>query len=83
MIEFDKSEYLDSSVEDGELIAVLSFYDFLPIMEAIALKDMMLYHGGSSGSPSPNVGVGPDLEFRSGYRPGDPQNSRFAAQTQG
>lgn len=48
MIEFDESEYLSSTVEDSELIAVLSFYAHLPIMEAIAEKDKLLYEGRSA-----------------------------------
>lgn len=49
MIEFDKSEYSLSTVEDGELIAVLSFYEFLTAPEAIAIKDNLLYKDVANG----------------------------------
>lgn len=45
MIRFDESEYLDSTLEDGELIAVLSFYAYLPAEEAISIKDKFLIKG--------------------------------------
>jgi len=58
----DPEEYSLSTVEDSELIAVLSFYDHLPAQEAIALKDMLLYDG-SVGSPTPVFQRGVNMEL--------------------
>ena len=63
MIEMHPDEYLNSTVEDGELIAVLSFYDHLPAPEAIALKDMLLYDRYSRNS-APIFQRGPVLGVR-------------------
>ena len=56
MLAMDETEYSLSTVEDGELIAVLSFYDHLPAAEAIALKDQLLYKGDENGRP---IGINP------------------------
>lgn len=62
MLEFDETEYAQSTVEDSELIAVLSFYAHLPAAEAIAIKDRLLYDG-HIGSDSSDIGVRSNLEF--------------------
>ena len=78
MIEMDETEYSLSTVEDSELIAVLSFYDHLPAPEAIALKDMLLYDGSIGGS-APVFQRGINVELRNCDLPGDPQNAGQSA----
>ena len=78
MIEMDETEYSLSTVEDGELIAVLSFYDHLPAQEAIALKDMLLYDG-SIGGPTHVFQRGVNMELGDSNRPGGSQDSGQSA----
>ena len=86
MLEMDETEYSLSTVEDGELIAVLSFYDHLPAAEAIAIKDNLLYkddeHGGSVGNASRNVQLGSDMEYRDCLDTGFVKAQRGPLQTQ-
>ena len=56
MIEFDKSEELQSKVKDSELIAILSLYEELSAIEAISIKDLLLYKGDENGRP---IGINP------------------------
>ena len=63
MIEFDKSEELQSDVEDSELIAILSLYEELSPIEAIAIKDKLLYKDVANGRPVGDAAR--DIQFRS------------------
>ena len=86
MIEMDIEEYSLSTVEDSELIAVLSFYDFLPSVEAIAIKDNLLYkddeHGRVVGNASRDVQFGPYMEHRDCLDTGFVKAQRGPLQTQ-
>ena len=78
VLEMDPTEYSLSTVEDSELIAVLSFYDHLPAQEAIALKDMLLYDRSIGGS-APVFQRGVNMEFGHCDLSGDPQNEGQSA----
>ena len=56
MIEMDPTEYSLSTVEDSELIAILSLYEELSAIEAISIKDLLLYKGDENGRP---IGINP------------------------
>lgn len=83
MIEFDESEELQSDVEDSDLIAVLSFFKELSAIEAISIKDLLLYKGDENGRPIGDatrvVQFRSDLEYGSRVAARIPKNKRREA----
>ena len=84
MIEMHPDEYLNSTVEDSELIAILSLYEELSAIEAISIKDLLLYKGDETngrpiGDATRAVQFRSDLEYGSRVAARNPKNKRREA----